>query len=300
MGKIITDIYYKETNTHEYLHFNSHHPSHVKNNIPYCLAKTIIISTSEEAMMENNLTDLAHWLQICGYPQNIIERGIFNARLQGPAPPPTNKIKIPFISTYFSNYDSSNIIDVTRSLIQNSKNERIQQVFKDVEFIHGRRQPPNLLRQISNAAFIYGNEKKENGIFHCEDSKCKICELYLQACKSFTTRKGVWNVKSHVTCHSKNVLYFQVCSYCDECNVGKTDNLRKRTNNHITCSRHGTGTNLFDLHNYACPRNQGIEPTEPFFKLYVFMTVNDYSKLRSQERNLHLQNHDTINASKNL
>ena len=51
-GKIVTDVYYKETNTHEYLHFDSHHPSHIKNNIPYCLAKTIIVSTSDEKMME--------------------------------------------------------------------------------------------------------------------------------------------------------------------------------------------------------------------------------------------------------
>ena len=31
-GKIETDIYYKDTNSHDYLHYNSHHPEHVKNN----------------------------------------------------------------------------------------------------------------------------------------------------------------------------------------------------------------------------------------------------------------------------
>ena len=299
-GKIITDVFYKETNTHEYLHFDSHHPSHIKNNIPYCLAKTIIVSTSDGTMMEDNLSDLTLWLLNCGYPQRIIEKGIFNARLQGPAPPPNQKTKIPFISTYYSNYNSNNILDITRSLIQNSKNARIQQVFRDVEFIHGKRQPPNILRQISNSAFITDTQKKENGIFHCSNSKCKICSLYLQACKSFTTRRGVWDVKCHVNCNSKNALYYQVCNFCNRVsNTGKTDNLRERTNNHITGSRHGTTTNLFDQHNFECPREQGIQPTEPFFKLYVFMTTNDYSKLLAMERNLHLQNHDTINSSNN-
>ena len=56
-------------------------------------------------------------------------------------------------------------IDVTKCLIQNSKNARIQQVFKDVEFIHGRRQPPNILRQISNAVFITGSHRKEMVFF---------------------------------------------------------------------------------------------------------------------------------------
>ena len=40
-GKIETDIYYKPTNNHFYLDFNSHHPNHTKSNIPYNLAKRI-------------------------------------------------------------------------------------------------------------------------------------------------------------------------------------------------------------------------------------------------------------------
>ena len=171
-------------------------------------------------------------------------------------------------------------------------------MFEDVEFIHGRRQPPNILRQISNAVFITGGHRKENGIFHCSSSKCKICSLYLQECKSFSTRRGIWNVKCHITCNSKNAIYYQVCNFCDKVsNTGKTDNLRERTNNHITGSRHGTTTNLFDQHNYWCPRDQGLVPTEPYFKLFVFMVLNDYSKLRNQERNLHLQNHDSLNST---
>ena len=34
-GKIETDIYYKPTNTHNYLDYNSHHPPHIKKNIPF-------------------------------------------------------------------------------------------------------------------------------------------------------------------------------------------------------------------------------------------------------------------------
>ena len=297
-GKIITDIYYKETNTHEYLHYNSHHPAHVKNNIPYCLAKTIIISTSDGKMMENNLNDLRKWLGECGYPNNVIQRGIFNARLQGPANIPSKKCSIPFISTYYSNLDSSNIVSVTKSLIENSKNPRIQEVFGDVDFIHARRQPPNILSQITNAAFITSNRKEENGIFHCSHAGCKICRLYLKKCKSFKTRRGTWDVKCHVDCNSKNVIYYQVCNFCRKVtNTGKTDDLRQRTNNHITGSRYGKSSNKFDQHNFKCPRDLHIPPTEPFFDLYVFMVVNDYNRLRSLERKLHLQNHDTINAT---
>lgn len=47
--KISTDILYKSTNTHQYLHFGPSHPRHMKRAIPYNLARRIchIISYEE-------------------------------------------------------------------------------------------------------------------------------------------------------------------------------------------------------------------------------------------------------------
>ena len=238
-GDVKTDVFYKETNAHDYLHYKSHHPLHVKNNIPYVLAKRIILFTSDDDMMENNLRDLKEWLLECEYPPKIIDRGIHNARLQGPAPkPPDDKI-IPFISTYYSNYDNSHIVETTRSLITNSKNPRKKEVFKNAKFIEAHRQPPNLLRRLTNSSFITGNRnenRKPNGIYCCKRLNCKICKLYLQECSSFVTANGsTWVVKCHVDCHSKNVIYYQICNFCQKVSdIGKTDDLRERTNNHIT------------------------------------------------------------------
>ena len=303
-GEVQTDIYYKDTNSHDYLSYDSHHPTHTKNNIAYCLAKTIIVFTSDPITMEDNLTDLKNWLLECGHPKTIIDKGIHNARLQGPANKPSNKTIIPFTTTYFSNYDSTNIVTTARNLIENSKNKRIQEVFKDVKFINSYRQPPNLLRQVTNAEFITGAKDNIRGITHCENSACKICELYLQKCDSFQTSNGtIWKIKCHANCNSKNVIYYTVCNFClHESNVGKTDNLRERTNNHITCCRHGSGSDLFDLHVHDCARKQGkkleekpFKKNEPYFKLYIFMKLSDYNSLRNHERRLQLQGHDTIN-----
>ena len=41
-NEIETEIYYKETNSHDYLDFRSHHAKHVIENIPFNLAKRII------------------------------------------------------------------------------------------------------------------------------------------------------------------------------------------------------------------------------------------------------------------
>ena len=37
--KVETDIHYKSTNSHRYLNYNSFHPGHIKDNVPYNLAK---------------------------------------------------------------------------------------------------------------------------------------------------------------------------------------------------------------------------------------------------------------------
>ena len=297
-GEIKTDIFYKDTNSHDYLNYNSHHPTHVKNNIAYCLAKAIIVFTTDSRTMEDNLNDLKTWLIDCGHPRWIVEKGIHNARLQGPANAPSKKPTIPFVSTFYSNLDNKNVLDTTKDLLQKSTNQHLREVFGDVQFINAYRQPPNLLRQITSAEFITSsNNQKKGGIYLCKNTRCKICKLYLQECNSFKTSKGVtWDIKSHITCHSKNVVYFQICNMCTTVsNIGKTDNLRERTNNHISCCRKGTGSDVFDMHVYECSRKMGKEPVEPFFKLYVFMELTDYQKLRNHEKKLQLQGHDTIN-----
>ena len=305
LGKISTDIYYKETNSHDYLHYSSHHPTHIKNNIPFVLAKSIIVMTTDDETMENNLKDLTSWLLNCGYPLEVISRGIRNARLQGPAPPPDKKVSIPLVTTYYSNFDGANILEAAKSLIQNSTNIRIKEAFKDVRFIHARRQPPNILQRVTNAKFITAERVIRPGIWRCgryEGVVCKICELYLQECTSFTTANGkIWTVNCSASCNSLNVLYYLVCNFCNNTSyTGKTDVIRDRTNNHISCIRKGTGSNKFDKHVHLCSSNHSKPLTEPFFKLYIFMVMNDYSKLRNMERRLHLLNYDTMNATQQV
>ena len=61
-----TDIFYKETNTHDYLHYNSHHLDHVKCNIPFNLAKHVLVFVSDEHKVALRLKQLGKWLLNCG------------------------------------------------------------------------------------------------------------------------------------------------------------------------------------------------------------------------------------------
>jgi hypothetical protein len=55
---IKTDIFHKPTDTFQYLHFSSCHPRHIKNNIPFNLARRICTIVSDEQRKEQRLKEL--------------------------------------------------------------------------------------------------------------------------------------------------------------------------------------------------------------------------------------------------
>ena len=104
-GSVETDVFYKTTNSHDYLSFDSHHPKHTRENVPYNLAKRIVVFCSNHEREKFRLSELKQWLIECGYPVAVIDRKFHNAKLQGPAPEPKNPDNvIPFVSTFYSNY----------------------------------------------------------------------------------------------------------------------------------------------------------------------------------------------------
>ena len=289
------DVHYKETNAHDYLSFDSHHPEHTKHNIPYVLAKRIIVISSEDAWVKRNLDDLRQFLLNRKYPDDVITKSFENAALQGPANKKSNEKIIPLITPFLGNYDSSNIVNFTRDLISVSSNERITNAFKNVKFVQCFTQRPNLLKSLSSSRFISTLPNiKERGNFHCSRSNCEICSYnYLQECKSFhTSNNTLWIIKCFANCKSLNVIYFLRCNQCSkETKLGKTDNFRERINNHRSACRLGKSTDIFDNHVFKCNKNG--RKIEPLFTAHIMMVMSNYQKLLNMERKLLLNGHDT-------
>ena len=292
-----TDIYYKTTNSHDYLDFFSSHPYHTKANIPYNLAKRIICFVSQPERMEYRLNELRSYLKKCNYPESIIEKGIFNARLQGPAPERLDNKIIPFVTTHFENISVDSVIRKTRFLLQNTTSNELHEKFKSCNFIQSERQPKNLLRLLSTAKFSTSESRNptENFISKCRDSRCNICKMYMQFVDEFPTATGkMWKIKSPMSCNSKNknVIYYLKCNRCDQTTyIGKTINIRSRTNQHISSCRTGKGTDIFDQHVFSC----NTKPhKEPYFKLYLMMTSDEHSLL-TYESHFHRLRYDTMN-----
>lgn len=78
-NEISTDIYFKPTDTQQYLHFGSCHPRHTKRSIPYNLARRICTIVSDDDTKIQRLEELKNYLLSRLNPQQIIENGIQKA-----------------------------------------------------------------------------------------------------------------------------------------------------------------------------------------------------------------------------
>ena len=56
--RLNTDIYFKVTDTKQYLNFYSCHPRHTKKSIPYNLARRICTIMSDEKLKDRRLSEL--------------------------------------------------------------------------------------------------------------------------------------------------------------------------------------------------------------------------------------------------
>ena len=298
-----TDIYYKPTNSHDYLHHDSFHPEHTLDNIPFCLAKRIIVFCSDGETMERRLEELRELLKQCDYPIKTIEKGIHNARLQGPAEPKSNKDNIiALVHQNMSNFRFSHILDTTRHLLQNARSDEIRNVFKETRFVEAMRQPRNIIRTISTKRITPDDNEPNPGIFaECTDDRCEICSYgYIQNCTSFTTSSGHhWEIKSHINCNSKFVVYYLECLMCDGTSpmvtkTGKTKTtLRKRINNHKSDCESGRTSDLFDQHVHKCGGNR---LQHPYFRVKAFMKLSSPDKLLTYEKMLHERRYAVINT----
>ena len=77
-GKIITDLYVKPTDTHQYLESSSCHPYHFKKSIPYSQALRLNRICSNNAFFDQRCNELEHWLHERGYSERVVRQEIFN------------------------------------------------------------------------------------------------------------------------------------------------------------------------------------------------------------------------------
>lgn len=273
-GKIETDIYYKATDTFQYLNFYSHHPHHTKVALPYNLARRICTIVSNNENKIKRLNELKLVLQNCNYPLNLINDGIQkslsidrNELLYPNSAKNESKNVIPFVSTYNSNNPINSNFVV--SMFESLKNDpNTSNIFKNKKLLLSKRQPPNIKNMITKAKFQY---KHKCEVSKCNKARCKLCNIIITGDTFvFSTTECKYEIRQHMNCDTENCIYVLVCVNCNKFYIGETNNLRLRTNLHRDHIKNNIGLNV-SKHVHNCANSKNLDKS---FKIMPFYKVN--------------------------
>ena len=78
-NQIVTDLYVKPTDTHQYLHASSCQVSHCKKSIPFSQALHLNRICSENAFFDKGCNELEVWLKEGGYSDKLVRGQILKA-----------------------------------------------------------------------------------------------------------------------------------------------------------------------------------------------------------------------------
>ena len=101
-GKLITSLYSKPTDCHQYLHYGSCHPDYTKKSIVYSQALRIKRVCSQESDFNEHSLNLRSWFLKRGYPEKIINTEMSKVKFNVDNKRSNNRQKkgIPFVVTF--------------------------------------------------------------------------------------------------------------------------------------------------------------------------------------------------------
>lgn len=231
---IMTDIFYKPTDTHQYLHFNSCHPRHTKRAIPYNLARKTCTIVNSETVKIQRLHQLKQFLMKRNYPEKIIDDAIEKCKkldrkdLLNPIQRNKTQCIIPLVTTY--NPRNPNVTRTVKHLNEVLKtDETFSKIFEKQKFINSKRQPKNLRRILTKSNFT---EKTDYKVTKCQDPRCGTCP-YIKTGQKFNFSGKEFTINNNMSCQTRNLIYVITCSGCGELYIGETGNtLRERIRIH--------------------------------------------------------------------
>ena len=225
---IRTDLYVKETDTHQYLDFSSCHTYHTKKGIPYGQALRIRRIVSDDGDFERRCSDLGGWLRNRGYPERLIDEQIGRARVEDRDSLLEREKKVAendrdILVLSYHPCLSKKVHEIVRNahpILQCDAEHR--RVFSKLPMVSYRR-AKSLCDTLVRAKVP--NSKSNVGCRGCNGrSDCQVCGLVVCDThftskitgRTFEIRGGPYH------CNSSNVVYLLECKTCAIQYVGST------------------------------------------------------------------------------
>ena len=282
-GSLSTDIYYKQTDTHNFVQFGSFHPRKTLTNIPYSLARRICIIVSDTTTRDFRLNELKSFLLRKKYPEGVIDSGISRAKqlnrteilreVETTDSQESNDINFVFTN----NCQNPKVLDLVRdSLKILTPSERMKSVMHNKKIVAARRQPRNMRSLLFCPRFdsttpIKGSVipcRKDPSRTLTRGRPCKCCDL-LSECTHITFHGTTtpFEIRHNFTCDSKNVIYAITCGGCGQNYIGKTEReVRQRCGEYRLAIENKKFTQGVHEHIFNCGNGNFV--MTPFFKIH--------------------------------
>ena len=239
--KLVTDLFVKSTDSHQYLDYSSCHPKYCKNLIPYSRALRLNRICSDASSFDKRCNELESWLQKRGYNDALVRNKILAARKFSRTEllhreKQKKKQKMTLNISYHPAYQGLDRI-LRKIHVTLTFDKEHGKVFEDIPIIGFRRGKSlkDLLVRAKVPPLI--TENRSSG--SCLGKRCLTCP-FIESSTSFTSKKGVtYHIRQpNLNCNSKNVVYLLSCKTCGVQYVGScTTKFRLRFNNYKSCNR---------------------------------------------------------------
>ena len=258
----------KDTDSGTFVHFESNHPRHCKENIPFNMARRVKALTDDDDLAFSQLMALKTKFVAGAYPVGLVNSAIQEAMALSTGDL-RNHIKIPRdddIITFVHTFDPSypDLMRKIKDLISNLFiSMECRDAFGDTKIIDSRREPSNLLRLLQRSRFDEsGSTANVKGVSKCQSSHCKCCDEIIETDKIFFRRVGFsLRIGAKMDCTVRNVIYALFCNGCGQSYIGETVCLRDRTNAHRSNSKDEDRTVMeVSRHIYECGQGFRICP----------------------------------------
>ena len=233
-NQLETDLYTKNTDTHQYLHASSCHRNTHKKSIPYSQAVRMKRICSNQEQLQNRLSELESWLVKRGYKAEKIRPEIHRVdeldRDQLLLKRPKNPDQlITLVLTYHPSLNKVYEIlkQAHRHVLKSPKLSIILPTPPRLAFRNAKNLKDRLVR-----SKLQSLVRQEPGNYPCKASNCHICYILARDQNFISTNTNETYVMNfRFDCNSMNVIYLLTCKVCHMQYVGSTiSKFRKRFN----------------------------------------------------------------------
>ncbi len=282
-----TSVYFKPTDSHDYLYYTSAHPPHTKRSLPYSqFLRLRRICTHDADFIKSSITLCMHFLRR-GYPAKQLQDNLLNCIKQKREDLLTYSSDMKtdeegvfddtlyFIHTYCPEFNEA--IKIVKSNWDLLKRSSATKVLADKRVICGHRRPKNLKDHLVRAKLpvikqdkckTAPNSQTRN---KCSNLKCNYCPLINKTGEITSTKTNrKYSCKKNVTCRSSNLIYCIHCKVCKKQYVGQTgDPIIKRFQGHFTSIRSKDLSNDIGRH-YNLEDHTGTKDIEIYVLDFIY------------------------------